>query len=105
MTDTLLPFPYTLHGPLPTIPSIFADSGELGARRLIEFLTASIRNANTRASYSRAIHRFSDWCQVHGLKLNLLTPVHAATYIEELGCVRSKPTVKQHLAALRVLGD
>jgi integrase/recombinase XerD len=32
-------------------------------------------------------------------------PVHVAAYVEELGAVRSAPTVKQHLACLRMLFD
>jgi integrase/recombinase XerD len=31
--------------------------------------------------------------------------MHVAGYIEQLGRVRSKPTVKQHLAAIRMLFD
>ena len=31
--------------------------------------------------------------------------MHVAGYIEQLGRVRSKPTVKQHLAAIRILFD
>lgn len=34
-----------------------------------------------------------------------VTPIHAAAYIEQLGRPRSKPTVKQHLAAIRMLFD
>ena len=32
-------------------------------------------------------------------------PMHVAAYIEQLGSVASKPTVKQHLAAIRMLFD
>jgi integrase/recombinase XerD len=32
-------------------------------------------------------------------------PVHVAGYTEELGKVRSAPTVKQHLACIRMLFD
>ncbi len=31
--------------------------------------------------------------------------MHIAAYIEQLGTVASKPTVKQHLAAIRMLFD
>src|SRR5256885_1478984 len=95
-----------------TVPSLFASAGEPGTRRLLEWLTAEIRNPNTRESYARAIHCFSDWCEHHRLRLEALQPVHAAAYVEELsrrvdrkGKTLSKPTVKQHLAALRMLGD
>src|SRR5512145_2200669 len=97
---------------LPSVPALFADAGEKPTRRLLEWLTASIRNPNTRASYARAIRRFSDWCEGHGLQIQDLRPLHAAAYVEQLatavdesGRALSKPTVKQNLAALRVLGD
>src|SRR4051794_29415332 len=37
--------------------------------------------------------------------LSRLGPVHVAVYVEELGRTHSKPTVKQHLAAIRMLFD
>ena len=73
--------------------------------RLIEFFTAHIRNRNTRAAYARATARFARWCDVRGIALTQLTPVIVAAYIEELGQLEARPTVKQHVAALRVLSD
>ncbi|MFO0807540.1 MAG: tyrosine-type recombinase/integrase [Gemmataceae bacterium] len=101
------------HTSLPTImpavgssvPALFLQSGEKASRRLLEWLTADIRNPNTRQSYARAIQRFSAWCHEHGLRLEQLTPIHAAAYVESLGRELAKPTVKQHLAALRMLGN
>jgi integrase/recombinase XerD len=56
--------------------------------------------------------RFSDWCEGRGLvELGNVKPMHVAAYIELLGRERpegaglSKPSVKQHLAALRMLFD
>ena len=37
--------------------------------------------------------------------LAAVTPMHVAGYVEQLGRIRSKPTVKQHLAAIRMLFD
>ncbi len=91
--------------PGPSVPALFADAGDRGAWRYIEFLTAEIRNPNTRAAYAHALRRFSDWCQRHQLRLEQLTPVHVAAYVEHLGRVLAKPSVKQHLAAIRMLGD
>ena len=34
-----------------------------------------------------------------------MEPVHVAAYIEQLGKTRSAPSVKQHLAAIRMLFD
>jgi integrase/recombinase XerD len=51
------------------------------------------------------VRRFSDWCGKRNLTLADLNPVLVAAYIEELGVVASRPTVKQHLAAIRMLFD
>lgn len=89
----------------PVVPALFAAHGPAASRRLIEYFTAEIRNPNTRAAYARAVARFDRWCHGHGLRLEGLTPIHLATYVEHLGREVSKPTVKQHLAALKMLGD
>ena len=87
------------------VPALFANAGERGVRRFVEWLTADIRNPRTRESYARAIRRFSAWCETHYLRLEQIQPVHAAAYVEALGLCVEKPTVKQHLAALKMLGD
>ncbi len=87
------------------LPALVTDAGEHAAHRLLQFFTAEIRNPNTRAAYARAVARFDRWCAVHQLTLAALTPIHVAAYVEHLGRERSKPTVKQHLAALRMLFD
>src|SRR6202521_6062539 len=74
-----------------------APQGVRASRRFIEFFTASIRNRNTRMAYARAVKQFFDWCDEHRLELH--------EYIEQLGNEASKPTVKQHLAAIRQLFD
>lgn len=74
--------------------------------RFWEFFAANIRNRNTRRAYYKAACRFSDWCEDRGLlDLAAIKPLHVAAYIEDLQGTHSKPTVKQHLAALRVLFD
>lgn len=87
------------------VPALFARAGDKAVNRLLEFFTAEIRNPNTRAAYARAVARFDRWCLDHRLRLEQLTPVHVAAYIEAIGGELSRPTVKQHLAALRMLGD
>src|SRR5262245_9930161 len=82
------------------VPMLFAQAGDKATNRLLEFFTAEIRNPNTRAAYARAITRFDRWCQEHRLRLDQLTPVHVALYVEQLGRELSRPSVKQHLAAL-----
>jgi integrase/recombinase XerD len=49
--------------------------------------------------------RSSSWCEVRGLTLNTLRTHHVASYVESLGKRYSAPTVKQHLAAVRMLFD
>jgi site-specific recombinase XerD len=51
----------------------------------------------------RALGPFLSWCERRGLALSGIQPVHVAAYIEQH--TGSKPTVKQHLAAIRMLFD
>jgi site-specific recombinase XerD len=93
---------------LDLVPALFAAAGERATFRLIEFFTAEIRNKNTRIAYGNAVRRFSNWCESRGLRLDALTPIHIAAYVEQLGQgdeALAKPSVKQHLAALRMLFD
>src|SRR2546428_10056952 len=87
------------------VPVLFLDAGEKASWRLIEFFTANIRNRNTREAYARAVVRFCRWCDKKQLSLGKITPFFVAAYIEQLGTRVSRPTVKQHLAALRMLFD
>ena len=88
------------------LPALIERAGKPAARRFLEFFTVNIRNPNTRAAYGRAAGAFLNWCEEHGLsELQQLQPVHVAAYIEQLGRTRSAPTVKQHLACLRMLFD
>jgi len=76
------------------------------AKRFLEFFAAQIRNPNTRMAYFRAVSRFAGWCESNGLtELVDLEPVHVAAYVEQLGKRLPPPSVKQHLAAIRMLGD
>ena len=89
-----------------TVPAIVADAGDRAACRFIEFFAATIRNKNTRMAYHRAVTRFFAWCEQHQLgQLVDIEPLHVAAYIEALGKDFEKPTVKQHLAAIRMLFD
>ena len=91
---------------LSAVPSLIEGSGEDAARRFIEFFTVTIRNPNTRSAYGRAVRDFCDWCQTIGLdRLGRIEPVHVGAYIETLMQSRTPATVKQHLAALRMLFD
>ncbi len=88
------------------IPATIADAGEGAAHRFFEFFTANIRNPNTRRAYHRAALAFFAWSQGRGLALSSIRPPHVAAYIEEqLARGQSRPSVKQDLAALRMLFD
>ena len=86
-------------------PPIILDAGENATRRFVEFFTANIRNPNTRAAYAQAVSQFLSWCESRRLRLRDLTPFLVAAYIEELSKKREAPTVKQHLASVRMLFD
>ncbi len=73
------------------------------AVRYVEFLTTQIRGPNTRAAYVRAAATFFAWCEPHGLLLPAIRPMHVTTYIEEIGRELSASSVKQQLAAIRML--
>jgi site-specific recombinase XerD len=88
------------------VPTLIAGAGQGAALRFLEFFTVNIRNANTRAAYARAAALFLEWCDTRGLAtLGKVQPIHVAAYIEQLQGERSAPTVKQHLACIRMLFD
>jgi site-specific recombinase XerD len=87
------------------VPAIIAGAGETAGRRFLEFFTANIRNPNTRQAYARALGLFLAWCEERGRTLGTIDPITVAAYIEQLQATHSKPTVKQHLAAIRMLFD
>jgi integrase/recombinase XerD len=89
----------------PQLPAMITRAGEDAVRRFIEFFTATIRNRNTRAAYAQAIGQFCRWAEERRFELTTITPVAVAAYIEQLEGKRSAPTVKQHLAAIRMLFD
>jgi len=111
-------------------PRIILAEGEPAARRFIEFFAANIRNPNTRMAYARAVSQFLEWCDLRHLALKGIMPLHVASYIEHLPnrpvkiqpflkkskdgqAIRTTtaiqpldvPSVKQHLAAIRMLFD
>ena len=86
-------------------PKIIADAGTDARRRFIEFFTANIRNKNTREAYARNVSQFCAWCEQAKFSLKLLEPVVIAAYVEQIGLRLAKPSVKQHLAAIRMLFD
>src|SRR5262245_46417947 len=87
------------------LPALITAAGDRAGKRFVEFFTAQIRNKNTRAAYAQAVGQFLRWCEERGLTLQTLQPIAVAAYIEELTQTKAAPTVKQHLAALKMLLD
>lgn len=87
------------------LPSLIRSAGDHAGRRFVEFFTAHIRNPGTRAVYARAVNRFCCWCDQRGVRLGQVSPFIVAAFIEQLTHQVSAPTVKLHLAAIRMLFD
>ena len=85
------------------LPALIVDAGPDAVARFLEFFAGRIANGRTRAAYGRAVGQFLAWCEARGLSLDAVSPLHVAAYIRTHP--GSVPTVKQHLAAIRVLCD
>jgi site-specific recombinase XerD len=95
------------HSPAPAVlPARLFTPTPKAAKRVLEFFTTQINNDHTRKAYIHAARRFADWCEAGGLaELAAVEPFHVAAFIKQLQGEFSPPTVKQHLAALRMLFD
>ena len=88
------------------LPALITGAGKRASLRFLEFFTVNIRNKNTRKAYARAATMFLQWCEGQGIDgLGHVQPIHVAAYIEQLGREMSPPSVKQHLACIRMLFD
>jgi len=84
---------------------IFAPNPK-AARRTLEFFTAQVNNDHTRKAYLNATRRFAEWCDQKGIRqLSDVQAFHVAAFVKDLQGDFSAPTVKQHLAGLRMLFD
>src|SRR5260370_9295581 len=85
-------------------PTIITRAAPSTRKKFFEFFTVPIRNANTRAAYYRAIQQFLAWFERAGYQnLEDIEPITVAAYIETLQRQAAPPTVKQHMAAIRML--
>src|SRR5438132_11272778 len=85
-------------------PILTERAGPSTRKKFFEFFTVPIRNAHTRAAYYRAIQQFLAWCERAGYQdLEDIEPITVAAYIEILQRQAAPPTVKQHMAAIRML--
>jgi site-specific recombinase XerD len=93
------------HAPLP-LPHAITAAGEHAAKTFLEYFVAHIRNPNTRSAYLRAVVTFFRWGESRGLHaLEHIEPLHIAAYVEQLQGRLAAPSVKQHLAAIRMFFD
>jgi len=87
-------------------PALIQAAGERAAYRFLEFFTAQIRNPHTRRAYARAVGEFCAWLEARGIpSIAAVSSIHIAAYVEDLGHQLSAPTVKQRLAAIRMMFD
>ena len=87
------------------LPSLFTARPE-ARKRLRDFFSSHIRNRNTRRAYMEAVRQFAAFCAEMGLaELEQVEAVHVAAFVERQLETNSRPTVKQRLAALRMLFD
>src|SRR3954453_16282081 len=87
------------------VPAIVAAQGDRASERFFTFFTDTLRNKNTRMAYYRNACRFMAWSEGRGLGLSTIKSYHVSAYIEELGQTHEPPSVKQHLATIRMLFD
>jgi site-specific recombinase XerD len=99
---TLIPSPAS--GPS-ALASIFTTQPKTRTR-FRDFFSSHIRNPHTRRAYLEAVRQFSAFCAGLGISdLAQVEPVHVAAFVEQQLKANSRPTVKQRLAALRMLFD
>ena len=97
--------PALVRAGLETLPAAIAAAGARTSERFIDFFTANIRNRNTRMAYAVAVRQFFNWCEQRSLQLEAIMPTTVAAYVEQLSTDMAKPSVKQHVAAIRQLFD
>ena len=92
-------------GPI-VLPSILTSAGDDAVTRFAEYFTVTIQNPHTRRAYFRNALASLRWCEDrHVLDLKAIKPMMVAAYIEHLKPTHAKPSVKQHLATVRMLFD
>ncbi len=81
-------------------------AGERASYRFLEFFTARIRNPHTRRSYGRAVGDFCAWLEARGLRdITQVNSFVVAAWVEHMQQEHPAPTVKQRLAAVRMMFD
>lgn len=87
-------------------PLVVRNAGERASYRFLEFFTARIRNPHTRRSYGRAVGDFCAWLDARGMRdITQVNSFVVAAWVEDMQRQHPAPTVKQRLAAVRMLLD
>ncbi len=88
------------------VPLIVEAAGPSAVQSVAEFFVGRIANPNTRKAYACALRDFLGWCDAEELESLLeVTPLHVSMYVRQREREVSAPTVKQYLAAIRMLFD
>lgn len=87
--------------PLHQMHPVLRYAGQRVRDALVDFFTATLRNAHTRAAYTRALTVLFDWMDGRGLALNDLSPRHIAAWVESRHRTHGPATVRLQLAAVR----
>jgi site-specific recombinase XerD len=87
------------------LPAVITAEGPEASERFFTFFTDNIRNPNTREAYLRNARRFFHWCDDRQLLLKDIRSYHVSAYIEELSLTHEAPSIKQHLATIRMVFD
>lgn len=88
------------------LPPLVTAAGDHASYRFLEFFTARIRNPHTRRSYGRAVGDFCDWLEARGLRdVTQVNSFIVAAWVEHMQREHPAPTVKQRLAAVRMMFD
>lgn len=96
--------PYPPLGPTGVAaPAVIAELGPAATFAWEEFFAGHIRNAHTRAAYSRAVYRFLTWLELRDCPLPRVTPGMVGGYLDSLPL--SAPSKNLELAALRAFFD
>lgn len=92
-------------GTLLGLPAAISRCDSATRCRFFEFFAAEIRNPNTRKAYYRSASAFLDWMDGNGLQITSVRPIHVSAWVELQMRRYSIASVKQQLAALKVLFD
>ena len=88
------------------LPTILTSAGDDAVTRFAEYFTVTIQNPHTRRAYFRNALTFLRWCEGRGVTdLKAIKPMMVAAFIEHLKTTHARPSVKQHLATVRMLFD